>query len=156
MNEIKFRGKRIDGKGWVYGYLVRKVYGVVPRNGDTESEYAIINGMGGNITACNECGEPDFDIYDVIPETIGQYTGRHDNENDKELYAGDILDFVVFDYTGGDTAYKGIITWNNEDSAFMIKTKHEDEMFLGLVLSQDDDAEKIGNIYDNPELLNKE
>lgn len=67
MREIKFRGKRLDGKGWAFGHLV-KMWG----------EWHIIDWNDENTA------------YAVDPDTVGQYTEQKD-KNGKEIYEGDIL-----------------------------------------------------------------
>lgn len=80
----------------------------------------------------------------VIPETVGQYTGKTD-KNGKKIFEGDIL--------------KG--SWN---TVFVV---YFDECYLqfrakkagGYTREMDyygesKDCEIIGNIYDNPELMN--
>lgn len=61
--EIKFRGKRVDNGEWVYG------------------DYCKLPNF--NIVFLNEKNE--LDAVQVIPETVGQYIGRYDN-NLKEIY----------------------------------------------------------------------
>jgi len=150
MREINFRGKRTDGKGWVYGYLVENEY-------DVYRTFIVVSARW----EVDRDGYTDLletDVFEAFPESVGQYTGEHDNENGKKLYAGDILDFVIFDWDESDTQYKGVIEWDNEYSAFIVKNKHDGIILgtLAFILSQDDDAEKIGNISDNPELLKEE
>lgn len=68
MREIKFRGLRADGKGWAYGGYYCKF-----------SRHTIITD-----------GWDEYSIQ-VIPETVGQFTGHHDKEG-TEIFEGDVDD----------------------------------------------------------------
>ena len=100
----------------------------------------------------------------VDKETVGQYTGLHD-ENGKEIYEGDIIEFSYDIFTGNfDTKVgKGIVEFIG--GAFYIKPfeiegkKVEDidneEWFL-LYTVNTDTLEVIGNLHENLELLGGE
>ena len=121
MREILFRGKTELGR-WIEGDLLQYLgYGKVH----------IVRhclGAGGQ---------------EVIPETVGQYTGLTD-KNGKKIFEGDIV-----------TNHKGDIgrvTWYEEYCAFMIYSITENKVYW---LFDNDFSliEIIGNIHDNPELL---
>ena len=86
------------------------------------------------------------DVVKVVPETVGQYTGLCD-KNVKRVFEGDIVRYgdtihrVVFEQRNG-TAYFGIVISDIETWLFGYKCP------ANLM-------EVIGNIYDNPELLER-
>ena len=135
MREIKFRGKRIDNNEWIYGYLLYDY--------DMADDYVpfIIwkdeRYLGGS-------GEEQ-----IIEHTIGQYTGLKD-KNGKEVYIGDILEYTFTDYKGKELWTENYIVKENISGWEMRNiTKPKGHRSLSLVKNY----EVIGNIYDNPELL---
>jgi uncharacterized phage protein (TIGR01671 family) len=84
----------------------------------------------------------------ILLDTVGQYTGLHD-KNGREIFEGDIvkLDSNMLKITG-------IVTYHNNEAIFVLEDLH-DEIEECLWYMQED-LEVIGNIYDNPELLEGE
>lgn len=134
MRDIKFRGKTKDGS-WRYGGI---------HINDEGKAFVIIGSY------------PDKSVgwcfTEVDPETIGQFTGRKIEE--KDLYGGDIVYITIFDCFGGDKQYLCRVEWWG--SAFwLVSVKNEEDRWdLDWALSQDDEPEILGNIHENPELLN--
>lgn len=125
---IKFRGKSIFGiHEWIYGSLLLldgKTY-ILPNEVDLRT---IIR-------------------YEVIPKTVGQFTGLFDN-NERKIYDGDIIRGTVFTYEVG---------YSEESSCFtakIIEPINDMTNYLGVY-----DTSKLnvlGNIYDNPELIKED
>lgn len=124
----KFRGQREDTKEWAIGYLIewKVVYG---------KEHKELK----HVSVVMSNGELDIGMVEVIPETVGQFTGRTDDGGD-ELYDGDI---ISFDYELH--GYEGVIEWSEALSAFVVKRKDKDPLFLYDI---DDAVTKLGNVYD--------
>ena len=134
MREILFRGKRIDNGEWVYGNLN---YGTIEIKSIKDSYYI-----------------SDFDVnpwdkkfYPVIPESVGQYTGLTD-KNGKKIFEGDICRMKADRLKG----YGAIIFMG---SAFVLCDKtHKKTRYYPLY--PDGQFTVVGNIHDNPELLEVE
>lgn len=154
MREIDFRAKDFAGN-WVYGdlHLLSKMPHIHP--------------------------DP-FTKKNIKVETIGQYTGLKD-KNGKEVYEGDILRIEEFKNESGpiekseefyevfdledmkgekQREYTSPISW--EDGAFVISVNRKGDTDLSVLFGDMRLSfpififEVIGNIYDNPALVNKQ
>jgi uncharacterized phage protein (TIGR01671 family) len=150
MREIKFRGKRYGDKSWVYGNLYQ---------GTKEGEqYSIILNDEGYYVAPQDDRNIAIAFFEnevnvVFPNTVGQYTGLKD-KNGKEIYEGDIIGCH-------NPNIKHLIFFNEKQGRFMAALDGDIENDYYGVCGLDDSRwnatkEVIGNIHDNPELINKE
>lgn len=132
MREILFRGKRKKDGKWIYGYLVK------------HDEFVIVDKSLGSIG----CGAQ------VIPETIGEFTGLVDKDGTK-IFEDDIVRTIYGrlcvvhwcsfpSYVGWDLT--PVPTKNNLEKkpprlADLMKARH---------------LRVVGNVADNPELFKEE
>ena len=137
MREILFRGKSVNDGRWIYGDL--------SNYGDYR---AITTTRGFSI----------IDSCEVIPETVGQYTGLTD-KNGKRVFEADILSIKCADEKSRPyPVYFGTYNVDGFGNDFHIGfyTKHfGEDISLGFLADSNGptDFEVIGNIFDNPELL---
>ena len=130
MREILFRGKRPHYESWVEGFYIHAPSGRLGKN-----EHLI--------QTVKKDGRLDI-LYEVYPETVGQFTGLVDKHG-KRIFEGDVVTIEgnsVFEMTGWVVF---------ADGAFQIREPGCD-MYECLFYNPND-MEVIGNIHDNPELL---
>jgi len=77
-----------------------------------------------------------------------QFTGLHD-KNGKEIYEGDIIEFLT-----NEGILRGIVAYCVELSAWFIEYNKNKGDILHCYIDGDGQCEVIGNVHDNPELLN--
>ena len=139
MREVLFRGKEVaDGK-WIEGFYSAEEYN--PYSGEVEHIPRIQI-----IGKCVSLG--------VIPETVGQYTGLTD-KNGVRIFEGDIVRYAERRLGGEDVSVAFPVTF--DEGGFCAH-----HYFLNNWLRNGlggntklEDIEVIGNIHDNPELLQK-
>ena len=141
MREILFRGKRLDNGEWVEGgYKHEKV-------GDYLTAVFIIQALTSGV----------WENHRVAPSTIGQFTGLCD-KNGKKIFEGDIVNILGNQESADwkNVNYNALIAFL--DGGFCaIDGTIEDHGFRRYALARMDfDLEVIGNVVDNPELLEGE
>ena len=130
MRKILFRGKQVDNGEWVEGYLTRRPSAI--QYGAHYSPWFIDKPPS----------DPDDSggFYNVDCETVGQFTGLTDRKGNR-IFEGDIVKY------DGDGIYRigyvdGVYRLFNAKGRYSVSV-HNNYSYL----------EVIGNIHDNPELL---
>lgn len=144
MRGIRFRGKRVYNGEWTEGYYVC-VWGM----------HLIFTGQIA-IDMEDEDAENRIVNHEVLPETVGQYTGLTD-KNGKKIFEGDIVMFSRTRNLPNVIPVPEVIRYHKGDCAFQ-RFPFNISLTVGGggKLLQPDmmcECEVIGNIYDNPELL---
>ncbi len=137
LDSILFRGKTEDGK-WIEGDFKRGI------NGNTL--------IGGHEfmppSPLDPCGDTVYFLNEVLPETVGRFTGFFDAEGkiiwEDDIFRIDLSDSVVHYYVGF------------EDGTFVLYKK--DGTKWGTLARMFELEDKfpfklVGNFHDNPDLL---
>ena len=151
MREVSYRAKRMDNGEWASGGSIiqffdkgiRKYY--IPQ----ESEKCICTHEDGtdNITEFEHCA-----FYKADPETICQYTGVPD-KNGRKIFEGDICRREIL----GGTIIIGQVVWVEYGMCgFKLKNGNDYYPIGKFEHTGRNDDEVIGNIFDNPELVESE
>lgn len=131
-----FKAKRVDNGEWINGYLYRL----------SENTHPFI-------MLCGKCGES----YKVDEHTVCQCTGLRD-KNGKLIWENDIVDGHI---KRGAAFLNCLVLWNESKARFDVRAKGcnfpmtLDEV-AGDISVGGLDYDVIGNIFDNPELLESE
>lgn len=135
MRDILFRGKtkrESVNQFWIYGGIVHQT----DYYGEEVDRWFIIDGTD----------TQDYDIgyeYEVIPESIGQYTGLYD-KNGNELYEGDI---VRAQFVHNGSVHTFVVEFDAGSFLF-------NNGFISVPFREIAHIKLRGNIYDNPKLIN--
>ena len=130
MREILFRGKTIANNSiWVEGF-----YNHIPCGRFLCDEHCIQT-----IDEDGRIGQ----LFNVNESTVGQFTGLTD-KNGEKIFEGDIVNILP------EVDEIGVIEWEDDEAMFVLNAEG---WYANFDNYYPEDVEVIGNIHDNPELL---
>ena len=139
MREILFRGKRADNGEWIEGYYAKQSNHACFAH-ELKYQHFIFKDV------CLDFNLGGLQGFEIIPETVGQYTGLTD-KNGVKIFEGDILK-GCYDEDNPEEYAVLVVFWDN---GWRMHQNAAEPDFL-----EEFDCricEVIGNIHDNPELL---
>ena len=136
MRQIKFRGKILSSDKWVEGDLLQNnghPIIIAQVNRDYISRTSVGEGNHWSI---------ETPAYFVDPTTVGQFTGFLD-KNGKDIYEGDVV---------SDGVNNGFVFYNDDSAQYQVNFSPIEDCPQEM-MKNNNWAEVIGNIHDNPSLL---
>lgn len=140
MREILFKAKRVIDGEWVEGCLLI----------DYITGQYFIHQYGNSVNESDKVGEEGclrFLAFEVAPETLCQYTGLTD-KNGKKIWYNDICIIHSSNIDEEDGCFT--VEWDGEGARFALYGEWLTVDFDNLYSYE---CEAVGNIFDNPELL---
>ena len=140
MREILFRGKRLSDGVVVEGFYLFKTDPLL----GIKRHFILAQLNNANGILNSECA-----WFEVDPATVGQYTGLQD-KNGTKIFEGDIVRFKRINAVGWTTERTGqvLFDFSGIPTFFVLATTGDAWEFYDV-----EEIEIIGNIHDNPELL---
>ena len=129
-----FRAKRLDNGQWVQGFICKKKY--------KSNKFYI---------SCFHDKDDNEQFFAIDPDTICQCTGLKD-KNGKLIWENDIVAYWDSYSTESGLAEAdciGKVVWDDETISFQVTNRLSAESYEVL----GDECSVIGNVFDNPELL---
>ena len=134
MREILFKARRIDNGKWIEGYYQKKY--------DLLGKRHLILYVDNYVR---------WECVEIVPETLCQFTGLYD-KNGKKIWENDILMAHLDESYPEDAAYE-TVEWNVAGWVAHETGRTDREYIDKFDLEH---YEVVGNIFDNPELLQEE
>lgn len=141
VTEVLFRGKRVDNRGWVYGYYCPVCFGRFP------CRPAIVPEPNG-----------EWRPIEIKENSLCEYTTLTDN-NGTKIFNGDIIHIQHEDTLFGEFGEQFLMEYDAVvmfvDGCYITSGICNGQVIVNtLSVYSSDEVEVIGNIIDNPEFLN--
>ena len=132
-------------------YVSMEMLSIFKRDSDPE-----LYSLG--IRACEIFDPKTHNTYAVSSDTVGQYTGLRDRRG-QEVYEGDVVFWLARDMRGRGCGEQGAIFWDKNTMSWAILRDKPTSDGRPCVISRPFDRrhlEVVGNIFDNPDLMNNQ
>ena len=127
IENIKFKAKRLDGKGWIEGSLLRSTAGIKERAYIVDSFSSM----------------SDYSVIGVDPSTVCQFTGLKDCEGN-EIWEGDIISSPHFERVA-------TVKWDDSLCGFKCSDITGNINFIFTAIAHCSEWSIVGNKFDRKE-----